>query len=83
MNRLAGFTLACLAAAGPLWAEGSSDEQEAPPPVAEPRLDLPVQVPEFLMVRLRTRVQDRPRRGTAVDVYLRRDREVVGIGREI
>ena len=46
------------------------------------RIDLPAQQPEFLMVRLRTRTPGRPRWETAVDVYLRRGREVVGIGRE-
>jgi hypothetical protein len=32
MNRLVGFTLACLASAAPLRAEGPADEQEARPP---------------------------------------------------
>lgn len=46
-------------------------------------LDLPTPAPEFLMVRLRTRAQGRPGWATAVDVYVRGGREVVGIDREI
>jgi hypothetical protein len=49
----------------------------------ETALDLPARRPEMLMVRLRTRVADRPRWGTAVEVYLRGGGEVVGIDREI
>jgi len=55
----------------------------SPGTTREPVLDLPAQTSEFLMVRLRTRAPGEPRWGTAVDVYLRRGREVVGIDREI
>jgi len=39
--------------------------------------------PEFVMVRLRTVAPGHPRWHTAVDVYLRHGREVVGVDREI
>jgi hypothetical protein len=55
----------------------------SPGTAGEPRLDLPAPASEFLMVRLRTHAPGQPRWGTAVDVYLRRGREVVGIDREI
>jgi hypothetical protein len=51
----------------------------------EAALEVPVgaaPAAEFLMVRLRTVAAGRPRWRTAVDVYLRHGREVVGIDRE-
>jgi hypothetical protein len=53
--------------------------------VTTPALEIPPAAGalEFSMVRLRTHAKGRPQWQTAVDVYLRRGREVVGIDREV
>jgi surface antigen Omp85-like protein len=64
MNR-AGFTLAFLAVASPLWAAGPSDTQEAPPPVAEsaPSAGTPeLRAEEWRQIRLGKRLSP-PRQG--------------------
>jgi hypothetical protein len=63
MNRFAGFTLAFLAGASPLWAAGPSDEQEAPPPVAESARSTPeLRAEQWRRFRLRKRLGP-PRQG--------------------
>ncbi|MEE9264314.1 MAG: hypothetical protein V3V11_07655, partial [Vicinamibacteria bacterium] len=63
----------------PLGQKGESSEPSLPvPPAGETGAD-------YLMVRIRTRSEDEPNWGKAVEVFLRKDggRSVVGIQREI
>ncbi len=63
----------------PLGLKGKSGQ------FAEPSLGIPESSAEYLMVRIRTRSENEPNWGKAVEVFLRKDggRSIVGIDREI